>query len=73
MTLLPAGKPRAVDNMVSCSEVDAFYNSVCLRWAAIGSDATKIIVYNVTIYKNTKMSWTNNAKIAIETLIWLKI
>ena len=40
-----------------------FYSSVCVCWAVAGSDATKIIQCKI-IYKNAKMSWTNNAKIA---------
>ena len=42
VTLLPIGKPRAVDNMVSMFWGWHFKSSVCVCWAVIGNDATKL-------------------------------
>ena len=49
MTLLPIGKPRAVDSMVCCTEVDVLIvvSAYVEPW---------YIHYNVAIYKNAKMS-----------------
>ena len=50
VTLLPVGKPRGVDNMVSCSEVSILrvvsILSICVCWAVIGSDAIKNVTCN---------------------------
>ena len=53
VTLLPIGKPRAVDNTASMFCVWHFKSSVCVCWAVIGTDATKAI-FNVTINKIIK-------------------
>ena len=42
VTLLPIGKPRAVDNIVSVFWGWHFNSSVCVCWAVIGNDATKL-------------------------------
>ena len=42
VTLLPTGKPRAVDNTASMFWDWPFRSSVCVCWAVIGNDATKI-------------------------------
>ena len=42
VALLPIGKPRAVDNMVSVFWGWHFYSSVCVCWTAIGNYATKL-------------------------------
>ena len=42
VTVLPIGKPRAVDNMASMFWGWHFKSSVCVCWAVIGNDATKL-------------------------------
>ena len=74
VTLLPIGKPRAVDNMASMFWVWHFKSSVCVCWAVIVSDATKNI-FNVTIYKALKWTEITTLKFPLltEALIWLNI
>ena len=42
VTLLPIGKPRAVDNMASMFGDWHFKSSVYVSWAVIRNDATKL-------------------------------
>ena len=60
VTLLPIGKTRAVDNMVSCSEVDIL--RVVSAYAEPQSGVMQQKIYNVTIYKTLKWTELNNAK-----------
>ena len=73
VTFLPIGKPRAVDNMASMLWGWHFKSSVCVCWAVIGNDATKIC--NVTIYKTLKWTQLTTIKLPLSngTLIWLNI
>ena len=59
MTFLSIEKPRAVYNMISCSEVD-ISRVVSVRAEPYRERSTKN--NNVTIYKNAKMNRTYNAK-----------
>ena len=65
VTLLPIGKPRAVDNMVP----------MCLRMLSRNREICNKIIYNVTIYKPPKWTEPTTLKLplATETLIWLHI
>ena len=65
VTLLPIGKPGAVDNMVPMR----------LRMLSRNRDWYNKIIYNVTIYKPLKWTEPTTLKLplAAETLIWLHI
>ena len=53
VTLFPIEKPRAVDNIVSCSEVDVL--RIVSAYAEPQSGVMQHKMYHVTIYKNAKM------------------